>query len=90
MTLISLFRIRERIKDGLVELKLDADVRRFIPHIALGKVSNFNLSASQELQIEKLEQIRFASIKVASIKLYESIPDNGLHSHNTLAEIKLV
>jgi 2'-5' RNA ligase len=84
-----LFRIRERVKDGLESLKLDTDERRFIPHIALGKVGKFELTPNQELEIEKLEQIRFGPIKVDSIKLFESIPNLGFHEHNTLAEIKL-
>jgi 2'-5' RNA ligase len=84
-----LFRIRERVKDGLVALKMDADERRFIPHIALGKVGKFELTPNQELEIEKLEQISFKPIKVTSIKLFESIPNLGFHDHNTLAEIKL-
>lgn len=85
-----LFIIRERIKDGLVKLNLDTDERRFIPHIALGKVSNFILSPTQEMEFEKIELQKFEPIKVGSIKLFESVPDKGLHSHNTLAEIKLI
>jgi RNA 2',3'-cyclic 3'-phosphodiesterase len=85
-----LFMVRERIKDGLISLKMDADERRFIPHIALGKTSSFDLIPEQELEIEKLEQLQFNPIQVTSIKLFESVPDHGLHSHNTLAEIKLI
>lgn len=85
-----LFRVRERVKDGLESLKLDTDDRRFIPHIALGKVSKFNLTPGQELEIEKLEQIQFDPIRVDSIKLFESISNQGFHEHNTLAEIKLI
>lgn len=84
-----LFIIRERIKDGLTALHLDTDVRRFIPHIALGKMHNFSLSASQEFELEKIESAQFDLINVDSIKLFESIPNHGFHSHNTLAEIKL-
>ncbi len=85
-----LFRIRERIKDGLISLQMDADERRFVPHIALGKTPKFTLSPEQELEIEKLEQLQFDPITVSSIKLFESIANEGFHAHNTLAEIKLI
>lgn len=84
-----LLLIRHKIKDGLLHLNLDADERRFIPHIALGKISSFKITAQQELDIQKIEKNQLAPIKVSSIKLFESIPDHGLHKHNTLAEIKL-
>lgn len=84
-----LFLIRHRIKDGLIRLKLDVDERRFIPHIALGKVDDLSLNASQENELEKIEQETFDPIRVASIKLFESIPNEGFHNHNTLAEIRL-
>lgn len=84
-----LFIVRERIKDGLKELKLETDERRFVPHIALGKLSNFNLEPYQELELEKIEQMDFQPILVDSIKVFESIPNHGFHRHNTLAEIKL-
>jgi len=85
-----LFIIRERIKDGLKSLHLDTDERRFIPHIALGKMHGFNLTPTQELELEKIESTQFDSINVDSIKLFESIPNHGFHDHNTLAEIKLI
>lgn len=84
-----LFIIRHRIKDGLVNLKLNVDERRFVPHIALGKISDFALSAFQETEFEKIEMQTFKPIQVTSIKLFESIPNEGFHKHNTLAEIKL-
>lgn len=84
-----LFLIRHRIKDGLVDLKLNVDERRFIPHIALGKVSGLKLNTYQEQELEKIEQEYFDPIQVNSIKLFESIPNEGFHKHNTLAEIKL-
>ena len=67
-----LFLIRHRIKDGLESLKLNVDERRFVPHIALGKVANFALDAYQEAQLEKLELHTFNSIRVDSLKLFES------------------
>lgn len=85
-----LLLIRHRVKDGLAHLNLNEDERRFIPHIALGKVSNFNISPSQELELQKIESQNLDPINVESIKLFESIPEHGLHKHNTLAEIKLV
>lgn len=84
-----LFLLRHRIKDGLVNLHLDIDERRFIPHIALGKVTDFALSGYQEREFEKIEMGTFKPIHVNSIKLFESIPNLGFHKHNTLAEIKL-
>lgn len=85
-----LFIIRERIKDLLSDLLSESDERRYIPHIALAKVKNFNLKKVQE---EKLESLlvnqNLAPIKVDSIKLFESIPNHGLHKHNTLAEVSL-
>lgn len=85
-----LLTIRHRIKDGLIDLHLDVDERRFIPHIALAKTKNFYLSAQEEDQLEKIMQEQIEPIEVTSIKLFQSIPNHGLHSHNTLAEIKLL
>jgi 2'-5' RNA ligase len=85
-----LFLLRHRIKDGLEKLKMDVDDRRFIPHIALGKVNNFEITPFQEREFEKIEQIDFDPIHVDSVKLFESIPDHSFHQHNTLAEIKLI
>lgn len=85
-----LFVIRERIKDGLIKLNLEADERRFVPHIALGKVSKFTLNEAQEKQIQDYSNTQFDQIEVSSIKLFESVPEEGFHTHNTLAEIKLV
>lgn len=84
-----LFIIRHRIKDGLMDLHLSVDERRFVPHIALGKVSDFSLSGYQEREFEKIEMQTFKPIQVTSIKLFESIANEGFHKHNTLAEIKL-
>lgn len=84
-----LFLVRHRIKDGLQSLKLNVDDRRFIPHIALGNTSNLDLTASQENELERIEQENFDPIQVDSIKLFDSVPNLGFHEHNTLAEIKL-
>ncbi len=84
-----LYIIRHRIKDGLEDLQLSVDERRFVPHIALGKVTDFSLSGYQEREFEKLELKTYKPIVVNSIKLFESIPNQGFHEHNTLAEIKL-
>jgi RNA 2',3'-cyclic 3'-phosphodiesterase len=67
--------VTERVKDGLIQLGIDVDERRFIPHIALAKSPN--------------NTTRFKEITVSSIKLFESVPSQGFHSHNTLAEIFL-
>lgn len=84
--------IRERIKDGLENLQLAVDERRFIPHITIGKIKNGFL-VSQELETklqEFMEQGNFTPINITSIKLFASVPEGGLHKHNTLAEIKLL
>lgn len=85
-----LLLIRHKIKDGLTHLNLNTDERRFIPHIALGKLNNFSITPAQELDLQKLESQNFQPIRVQSIKLFESVPDHSLHTHNTLAEIKLI
>lgn len=84
-----LFIIRERVKDGLRKMGLETDERRFIPHIALGKISNFELKEGQERNLEKIDIENLSPIPINTIKLYESIPNHGFHSHNTLAEVKL-
>lgn len=81
--------VRERIKDELVKLNLEVDERRYIPHIAIGKVTNFKLKEKEERELEKIMSQKFEPIIVTSIKLFESIPNHDFHSHNTLAEIKL-
>lgn len=81
--------LRERVKDGLINLSLEADIRRYVPHITLGKVDNFSLEESQERQFEQIMAAQFEPIQINSVKLFESIPQEGFHKHNTLAEIKL-
>lgn len=86
-----LFIMRERIKDGLEFLGLSTDERRYIPHIAIAKTyPAFRLKPYQEIEIEKLESKKFKPIHTNSIKLFESIPQEGFHIHNTLAEIPLL
>lgn len=85
-----LFIIREKIKDGLVKLKLTIDERRFIPHIAIAKTKkDFKLNPIQEESLQKIISVDFSPIQISSIKLFESIPEHGFHTHNTLAEIQL-
>lgn len=82
--------IRERIKDDLSNLKLPADERRFIPHITIAKLNNnFRVSQNLEVSLEKIMAYPFDPIKITSIKLFESLPQNGFHKHHTLVEIKL-
>ncbi|MBI2018255.1 RNA 2',3'-cyclic phosphodiesterase [Candidatus Daviesbacteria bacterium] len=82
--------IRERVKDGLEGLHLPADERRFIPHITIAKFNNhFRIDRNLEVSLEKMMAASFDPIKITSIKLFESEPQNGLHKHNTLAEVKL-
>lgn len=84
-----LFLIRERIKDGLENLNLMADERRFIPHIAIAKIQEFEVSEQLEEKLQTIVPSGMAPVRVTSIKLFESIPNEGFHHHNTLAEIKL-
>lgn len=81
--------IRERIKDGLAGLEFLVDERRFIPHIALAKLSNLSIEPDLEEKLEQIIQTPLEPIKINSIKLFESTPDGGFHKHNTLAEVKL-
>lgn len=82
--------IRERVKDGLADLHLPADERRFIPHITIAKFNNhFRINRQTEVDLEKIMAMPFEPIRISSIKLFESIPSDGFHKHNTLAEIKL-
>lgn len=82
--------LRERIKDGLVNLGIDIDERRFVPHIAIGKLSENKISPSEESQIQELVlKTDFDSISTHSIKLFQSLPEENFHRHNTLAEINL-
>lgn len=87
-----LMLISERVKDGLVKIGFDPEDRRYIPHIAIAKIhNNFILT---EIQEKKLQEFMIANsfepIRISSIKLFESIPSDGFHKHNTLAEIPLV
>lgn len=82
--------IRERIKDSLESLHLPVDERRFTPHITIAKLgNNFHINKELEVGLERIMTMSFAPIKITSIKLFESIPQEGLHKHNTLAEVKL-
>lgn len=81
--------LREKIKDGLGKLGIPVDERRYVPHIAIAKASNFEITPSQEEKLQAINFSNFAEIKISSIRLFESIPQQGFHSHNTLAEIKL-
>ena len=83
-----LLLIRERIKDGLKGINLIVDERRFTPHIAIAKVGNIHIDSRTENTLASFMAKDFASIKISSIKLFESVPNEGFHSHNTLAEIK--
>ncbi|MCL5784528.1 MAG: RNA 2',3'-cyclic phosphodiesterase [Patescibacteria group bacterium] len=82
--------IRERIKDGLEKLGLDPDERRFIPHIAIAKTNkDFHLQPEKETVFQEMMMDNFDPIQITSIKLFQSIPEDGFHKHNTLAEIQL-
>lgn len=85
----NLLVLRERVKDGLAQLRLVVDERRFTPHITLAKTRTIQLTEDQEQKLQQLALEKFKSIRVSSIKLFESIPNHGFHSHNTLAEANL-
>lgn len=83
--------IREGIKDGLEVLNLPVDERRFVPHISIAKFNSpIKIDRELEIELEKIASSPFDPIKITSIKLFESVPNIGFHSHNVLAEVKLV
>lgn len=86
-----LFVLQERIKDGFVKLGLYMDDRRYIPHIALGKINgSYTLSIKQEADLQEIAVNEdFGPVQITSIKLFESIPEEGFHKQNTLAEVHL-
>ncbi len=84
-----LLLIRERIKDKLVASGLLIDERRYIPHIAIAKLKNTDINEKLEVELEKIMAVFFEEIRISSIKLFESVADEGFHHHNTLAEIEL-
>ncbi len=86
----NLIILRERIKDGLKALNLPVDERRFTPHITIGKLQNIELNEEQEALLQQLALEKYQPIQISSIKLFESVPNQGFHNHNTLAEIKLI
>ncbi len=82
--------IRERIKDGLSDIELPVDERRFIPHITVAKIkADINIDRDLENKIQEFMFHPFEPIQISAIKLIESVADNGNHTHNTLAEIRL-
>lgn len=85
-----LYKLKHRLKDRLENLHLITDERRYVPHIAIAKVSDFKLDPETEKGFENIMTKEFTPIKVSSVKLFESIAGEGFHSHNTLAEIKLI
>lgn len=83
--------IREKVKDGLESLNLPVDERRFIPHITIAKLKeDIKVDQKLEVELEKLMTLPFDPIRISSIKLFESVPNEGFHKHNTLAEVKLL
>lgn len=84
-----IFLIREGIKDRLENIGLPVDERRFIPHISIAKLNNFQIDMSLEGKLEKITMKPFRPIEITSVKLFESEPTGTLHKHNTLAEIRL-
>lgn len=85
-----LYLLRHRIKDGLQSLNLSVDERRYVPHIAIAKVDHFRLTKPLEDELEQAAQREFNPILVTSVKLFESIQNEGFYEHNTLAEVELL
>lgn len=86
-----LLMIRERIKDDLESLHLPVDERRFVPHISIAKLNhNFQVDRQLEEEMGKIMTEDIEPIQINSIKLFQSVPEGGLHSHNTLAKIALI
>jgi 2'-5' RNA ligase len=81
--------ITDRIRDGLRDMKLQIDERRFVPHIAIAKVNNYQTPEEIERQLQTMIFGEFQPITINSVKLYESVADGGFHKHNTLAQIPL-
>jgi RNA 2',3'-cyclic 3'-phosphodiesterase len=81
--------LRERIKDGLHILHLDTDERRFVPHITIAKNREFSVTPEIESKLQSLMNKDFMPIHVTSVKLFESVANEGFHQHNTLAEVTL-
>lgn len=84
-----LINIKRRLRDELLRAGLPPDERRFIPHIAIGKVINFKPLQFHKTQFEEIMNTPLKPIRVNCLKLFESIPEEGFHKHNTLAEIAL-
>ena len=84
-----LYELRHHIKDGLVSLGLPVDQRRFVPHIAIAKLDHFKLIPEIEEKLDQVMKKEFSPIQVPSVKLFQSIPEHGFHTYNTLAQIQL-
>lgn len=85
-----LYILRERIKDGLSNLNEPVEQRRYVPHIAIAKMPpEFQITQTEERQLEKIMQKKFSPIQITSIKLFQSIPNHDFHTHNILVEIPL-
>ncbi len=82
--------IHERMEDELKYLQLPIDERRFIPHVSIAKVNNLQIERPLEENLQKIMATNFQTIRIVSIKLFESLPYGGFHRHNTLAEVKLL
>ena len=81
--------IQERIQTDLVYLHLPTDNRPFTPHITIAKKQGLIIDGHLQDKLQKIMKQHFDPILIDSIKLFESIPEQGFHTHNTLAEIYL-
>ncbi len=81
--------IQQRLTDNLADLHLPLDTRPFTPHITIAKLNNTTISHKTAEELRQLMNREFIPMIISSIKLFESVPEGGLHQHNTLAEIQL-
>ncbi len=81
--------LQQRIQTELADLNLPIDNRPFAPHITIAKQPGLEIDLDKQDRLQQNMQHRFDPIFIDSIKLFESVPEQGFHKHNTLAEIKL-
>lgn len=86
---LRLHLLQKRIKQALEDLNLPIDKRPYTPHIAIAKIQNYSLPKVMRVRVEELMQQPFNPIYITKVKLFESVPEGGFHTHNTLAEIEL-
>jgi 2'-5' RNA ligase len=81
--------LQQRIQTQLADLNLPIDNRPFTPHITIAKQNSLEIDPQKQEKLQEIMQDNFDLIKISSIKLFESVPEIGFHTHRTLAEIQL-